>query len=269
MKENILQVRDLTFSYTGTQEILKEVSFSIQRNEPTVLLGPNGAGKSTLIFNLLNLEVPDKGQIYLKGQSLEEIEEDKLRQQVAYIFQNPDDQVFAPTVKEDILFGPIQFGLPAKEQEKRLEEVVELLQISHLLARNPRHLSYGEKRRVALAGALIIDPELIFLDEPLAFLDPPGQQLLIEIMKQLTSQGKTLLVATHDLNFAAEWGEKFLVLDAGELVASGDKRVLKEQEAVFGDNLPLVSQVFKKVVPDDKLPLTIKEAKKLLNKLLK
>ncbi|AZR72616.1 hypothetical protein BBF96_03965 [Anoxybacter fermentans] len=266
--ETILMVKDLTFRYPGGEPVLKTISFALKAGEKTVLLGPNGAGKSTLLFNLLRLYSPEEGEIYLKGKRLKDVPEEFLRQKLAYIFQNPDDQVFAPTVEEDILYGPVQFGIDSKEQKNRLKQVVELLQIKELLKRNPRHLSYGEKRRVALAGVLVMNPEIIFFDEPLAFLDPPGRKLFIKIMEELFCQGKTLLVATHDLNFAAEWGQRFLVLKDGRIIADGDHKILKKGIATFDYSLPIPTQIFQGFVHESQLPLTIKESRELLKNLL-
>ncbi len=265
--EPILQVEKLTFGYQEGEPVLRDISFSLETNQPTVLLGPNGAGKSTLMFNLLGLYKPGAGEIFFQGQSLESLGEETLRQKLAYIFQNPDDQVFAPTVREDILFGPLQFGMDSQLTTDRLTGIVEQLQISHLLERNPRHLSYGEKRRVALAGVLIMEPEIIFFDEPLAFLDPPGRKLFIEILAQLKREGKSLFVATHDLNFAAEWGERFLVLHDGEILSNGDRRLFQKGIEAFGEIKPLVTQIFEGYVKTAELPVTVAGGRELIAKL--
>lgn len=266
VKEPILQVENLTYRYFGEEPILHRLSFTLHKQEKTVLLGVNGAGKSTLMFNILGLYKGEEGTIYFQGSDINEISEDVLRQKMAYIFQNPDDQVFAPTVEEDILFGLVQFGFTQEEQYKRLNEVVELLKIDHLLKKNPRYLSYGEKRRVALAGVLVMEPEIIFFDEPMAFLDPPGRELFMSILDMLYKQGKTLVIATHDLNFAAEWGERYLLLDNGQISIDGDKTVLREGMAPFNYNIPITTQIFKEYISSSELPITVDEGRETLRK---
>ena len=144
-----------------------------------------------------------------------------------------------------------------------------LLKIEDLLKKNPHHLSYGEKRRVALAGVLIMEPEIIFLDEPLAFLDPLGTQTLIQILDRLIAEGKTIVIATHDLNFAAEWGERFIILDDGEVAAQGGREVLKGGIESFDNAIPIVAQLFKGLVADEELLVSVEEGRELLKKLIK
>lgn len=261
---SILQAVSITYRYPGGTPVFNKLSLDLHQGERTVLLGPNGAGKSTLLFSLLGMYRMEAGEIRFHGKRLTDWHEREIRQRLAYLFQNPDDQVFAPTVEEDILFGPEQFGYPVEEQQQRLAQVADRLQILHLLKRNPRHLSYGEKRRVALAGVLILDPEVIFFDEPLAFLDPPGRQLFLGMLEFLANEGKTLLVATHDLNFAAEWGERILFLQNGEIGADGDRRILRHGFPAFGQCIPIPTQIFRSFVPDEHLPVTVSEAQSYL-----
>jgi cobalt/nickel transport system ATP-binding protein len=263
-KVPILQAVKITYRYPGGVPVFQELSFDLRAGEKTVLLGPNGAGKSTLLFSLLGMHRLEAGEVFLQAKRLADWKEAEIRQRLAYLFQNPDDQVFAPTVEEDVLFGPQQFGYSMEEQQKRLTEVADWLQIHHLLKRNPRHISYGEKRRVALAGVLILNPQVIFFDEPLAFLDPPGQQLFLETLERLATEGKTLLVATHDLNFAAEWGERILFLQHGKMLADGDRTILREGFPAFGQCIPLPTQIFQGFAPDDELPVTVAESRQYL-----
>lgn len=263
-RNTILQAVSIAYRYLGGKPIFQNLSFDLGKGERTVLLGPNGAGKSTLLFSLLGMYRLEAGEVRFHGKRLADWKEGEIRQRLAYLFQNPDDQVFAPTVEEDILFGPRQFGYSVEEQQKRLAEVAEWLQIQHLMQRNPRHISYGEKRRVALAGLLILEPEVIFFDEPLAFLDPPGRQLFLETLEHLTDAGKTLLVATHDLNFAAEWGERVLLLQHGELIADGERTILRKGFPGFGQCIPTPTQIFRGFVPDSDLPVTVEEGRQFV-----
>lgn len=265
-KNPIIKVEDLTYSYQKNINVLEQISFTVEYNKKVVLLGPNGAGKSTLMFNLLGLYTPDQGNVYFEGKDIIDIEESTLRKKMAYIFQNPDDQIFAPTVKEDILFGPKQYNFDDYTIQKEINRLSELLNIEHLMTRNPRQLSYGEKRRVALAGVLIMNPEIILLDEPLAFLDPQGKKQFIDILGQLHNQGKTLFVATHDLNFAAEWGNYFILLNDGKIDTVNQREVFKGKNGAFQGVVPITVDIFRGFVPEDSLPLTIRDSRKLLEK---
>ncbi len=265
-KKSIIEVQDLTYSYQDNDNVFEQISFTVEYNKKVVLLGPNGAGKSTLMFNLLGLHTPNQGNIFFENEEIKNIEESTLRKKMAYIFQNPDDQIFAPTVKEDILFGPKQYNFDDYIIKKEINRLSKLLNIEHLLARNPRQLSYGEKRRVALAGVLIMNPKIIFLDEPLAFLDPQGKKQLIDILEKLHDQGKTLFVATHDLNFAAEWGDYFMLLNDGKLDTVSQRDVFKKQNSAFQGMVPITAAVFNGFISEDNLPLTIKDSRNLLRK---
>lgn len=263
-KEVIIKVEGLFFRYQQDQ-VLKNINFHIYQGQKTVILGPNGAGKSTLMLVLLAILQPEQGQVFFQGQLLTELPEAHLRQKAGYIFQNPDDQVLAPTVKEDILFGAEQLGINPELREERLRQLTKLLQIENLLTANPRNLSYGEKRRVALAGILIMNPDIIFFDEPLAFLDPDGKRLLSEIMEQLSLTGKTLIIATHDLDFAAQWGEHYMLLLNGEIKASGGREIFKKDLPFFQNNPLLPTRIFQGYLPDEQLPINIAESRALLS----
>lgn len=267
----ILKVENLNFSYLESKiNVLKNISFEILPKQKVVLLGPNGAGKTTLMHNILKINEPQNGKIYFKDNLLNHFEEDQLRQSISYVFQNPDDQIFASTVQDDILFGPEQFSFPEHIQKKRFNRVVELLAIENILERNPRNLSYGEKRKVALAGVLILEPDLILFDEPLAFLDPPTQQLFIDVLNQISANGKSIIIATHDLNFAAEWGEKFLLLNKnGELTVKENKNFFRSGVENLGNSLTNSSKIFKGFVAKNDLPVTTKESRDLLENSVK
>lgn len=265
-QNSIIKVKNLTYSYQENINVFEKISFTIEDNKKTILLGPNGAGKSTLMYNLLGLYTPDSGDIYFKGKKIRDTEESILRKKMAYIFQNPDDQIFAPTVEEDILFGAGQYNIDNNIIKNEMKKLSKLLNIGHLLDRNPRQLSYGEKRRVALAGILIMDPEIIFLDEPLAFLDPRGKKQFINILEKLYDNGKTLFIATHDLNFAVEWGEYFMLLDNGKLDTISQRDIFKGKNPTFSGITPITTSIFKDFIPEKRLPLTIKEGRDLLKR---
>jgi len=266
----ILKVKNLNFSYPENKNnVLKNISFEILSKQKVVLLGPNGAGKTTLMNNILKINEPQNGKIFFKDNLLNHFEEDELRQSISYVFQNPDDQIFASTVQEDILFGPEQFSFPEHLKKNRFNQVVELLALKSILKRNPRNLSYGEKKKVALAGVLILEPDLILFDEPLAFLDPPTQQLFIDVLNQISANGKSIMIATHNLNFAAEWGEKFLLLNKnGELKVKENKNFFRTGVKNLGNSLTNSSKIFKGFAAENALPVTTKESRNFLKNLL-
>jgi cobalt/nickel transport system ATP-binding protein len=225
--EEIFACRDVRYAYLGRFPALDGVSFTIGRGERVALLGANGSGKSTLLKMLDGLIFPDSGSIHAFGQPLTEgnLEDEQFsmgfRSRVGFIFQNSDAQVFSPTVREEIAFGPLQLGWPSAQVEERIDDVLHLLEIDGLADRAPYQLSGGEKKRVAIASVLVMNPEVLLFDEPTAALDPRTQQWLVELMEELGHAGKTIVLATHDLH----------VLDAVAnrcLVFSEDHTLIRE-----------------------------------------
>lgn len=215
----------LSFHHPGHPPSLLEASFQIRSGERIALLGANGSGKSTLLFLLGGLLFASEGSLEAFGELLTErrLEKDPFfRQQVGILFQNSDAQLFCPTVEEEIAFGPLQLGL--KDTKTRLEEVLELLGIETLRKRSPHQLSGGEKKRVALASILVLNPSVLLLDEPLSGLDPRTQRELLGLLEGLSERGTTLVTSTHDLGTIPRIADRALVL--GE-----DHRLVKDGKA--------------------------------------
>lgn len=227
-----VEVRDLWFSYPGGPPVLKGISFTAPRGSRVAILGPNGAGKSTLLFHLNGLLSPARGEVHILGRRLDRASLLWARTQVGFVFQDPDDQVIAPTVREDVAFGPLQLGWPSARVDEAVRRAMELLEISHLADRPVADLSYGQKRRVALAGVLAMDPAILVLDEPTAFLDPAAQSELVAILETLREGGKTIIIATHDVDLAAAWADRILLLEGGEMLASGTPGLLADGRLV-------------------------------------
>ncbi|MDI6894743.1 MAG: ATP-binding cassette domain-containing protein [Bacillota bacterium] len=225
-------VRDLWFSYPGGPPVLKGISFTVPRGSRVALLGPNGAGKSTLLFHLNGLLSPGRGEVHILGHRLDRAALPWARTRVGFVFQDPDDQVIAPTVREDVAFGPLQLGWPSARVEEAVSCALEQLEINHLADRPVADLSYGQKRRVALAGVLAMDPAILVLDEPTAFLDPATQSELLAILETLRQGGKTIILATHDVDLAAAWADHMLLLEGGEVLASGTPGLLANGQLV-------------------------------------
>jgi cobalt/nickel transport system ATP-binding protein len=218
----------LVHAYPDGHVALRDVSFELREGERVALVGPNGAGKSTLLLLLSGLVPPTSGVLRWRGRVLDAAGRRQLRGRVGLLFQDPDDQLFSPTVWEDVAFGPVQSRLPEAEVRRRVEEALARVGMAHAADRHPHHLSGGEKKRVALATVLAMRPELWLLDEPTAGLDPRGRR---ELVRSLHALPGTLVVATHDVRLVAELCHRVLVLDAGQLVADGPaSAVLQDEE---------------------------------------
>jgi energy-coupling factor transporter ATP-binding protein EcfA2 len=216
-----IQVEGLRYRYHDGTEALRGVSFSIAPGECVGLLGPNGSGKSTLLLHLNGI-LPEKiagdGSIRIAGESITTANLEAVRRQVGLLFQDPDDQLFCPTVEEDVAFGPEQVGLAGKELDAVVERSLAMVGLAGYGHRATHHLSHGEKRRVCLAGVLACDPTILVLDEPTSDLDPRGRR---EFKTLLQGIAATKLIATHDLEWVVELCSRVIVLDGGIVVADG------------------------------------------------
>jgi cobalt/nickel transport system ATP-binding protein len=243
--EPLLVCEDLRFSYLERFPALEGVSLEIARGENVALLGANGCGKSTLLKVLDGLIFPDAGSYRAFGElvSEEHLEDEQFsmgfRSRVGFIFQNSDAQVFSPSVREEIAFGPLQLGLGRDEVEARIDDVLAMLEIGDLAERAPYQLSGGQKKRVAIASVLVMNPEVILFDEPTAGLDPRTQQWLLELIAELGAADKTIVLATHDLDLLERVVDRCLVLSEDHrIVAEGTPAdVLADRETLLRVNL--------------------------------
>ncbi len=210
MHDPVFSLKGVCFSYLGKIPALVAVDMDIKLGEKISIIGANGSGKSTLLHLLDGLIFTDKGEVNFCGKELNEKKFNDaefsrdFRRKVGFVFQNPDVQLFCPSVKEDILFGPLQLGLAKNEIQKRLEKLINTLGIQDLLDRSPNQLSIGEKRKVALASTLIIGPDILILDEPTAGLDPSTTRHIIDLLIDENISGKTIITSTHDLHIVGE-----------------------------------------------------------------
>ncbi len=218
-----LLVEDLAFAYPDGHQALYGVDLRIERGERVALLGPNGAGKTTLVLHLNGILRAGRGRVAVAGLPVDKPSLPEIRRRVGLVFQDPDDQLFMPTVGEDVAFGPRNLGLPEDQVAARVAEALEQVGMAGFAARPPHHLSFGQRRRVAVATVLSMHPEILVLDEPSSNLDPAGRRELAEVLQELPV---TLLLVTHDLPYALQLCPRSVVLDDGVVVADGPTRDL-------------------------------------------
>ena len=223
----MIEAHDLTYAYPDGTLALQGVSFHLEDGKKYALVGPNGAGKSTLLSLLCALEFPQGGGATVNGLPLEKARAEAIRGQIGMVFQNPDDQLFMPTVYDDVAFGLRNRKHPADDVEARVSETLQAMGIAHLRDRPPYRLSGGEKRAVALATALTMRPMFLLMDEPTAFLDPRAKRGLIRTLRALPMG---MLIATHDLGFADKLADGILILKDGRLLAQGGPELLNDAE---------------------------------------
>ena len=225
MNESHLSVKNLSYTYPDGTRALKNVNMEIFKGEKVAIMGPNGAGKSTLFSHFNGLTEPTSGYLELDGKKMEYDKKTllEIRQKVGIVFQDPNDQLFAPTVKEDVAFGPMNLGLDYEEVEKRVNEALELVGMKKFKDKTPHHLSGGQQKRVAIAGIIAMRPEIMILDEPTAGLDPQGVDQVLTILNNLNKDGMSIVISSHDIEMVNGFAEKIFVLYEGELLARGDK----------------------------------------------
>jgi cobalt/nickel transport system ATP-binding protein len=213
-----LDIRDLQFSYPDGTEALRGFSAAVEEGACVGVVGPNGAGKTTLALLLAGFLEPAAGEIRLLGRIVTRRDIAQARAEIGFTFHDPDDQLFMPTVLEDVCFGPLCAGVPADEAVRRARHMLATLEIDDLSARFPGHLSSGQKRLATLAGVLVMNPRVLVLDEPTAFLDPHARR---QVLAHLRALPQAKLVITHDLELVAELAGQVVVLSGGRDVASG------------------------------------------------
>ena len=224
-----IEIDNLSFAYPDGHPALRQVSLHIQPGEKVALVGPNGAGKSTLILHLNGI-LTGKGDIRVAGLNVIKENLGMVRARVGMVFQNPDDQLFSPTVYEDVAFGPLYQGLPVAEVKSRVVEALAVVNMLEYAQRVSHHLSMGEKKRIAIATVLSMRPEVLVLDEPTAGLDPRARRSLINLLDELPL---TMLVSTHDMLMVRDLVPRTVIMDEGCIVADGPTGKLLQDEALL------------------------------------
>ncbi|OLN21945.1 hypothetical protein BTO30_12140 [Domibacillus antri] len=230
----MIELKNIHSSYPDGTEALKRIDLTIQAGVKIALLGASGSGKSTLFHHLTGLMKPDEGTIFMNKELLTYKKKQlrEWRKKIGFVMQNPDMQLFAPSVEEDVMYGPLQLGWSMNEAKKAAQDAMDKCGILPLRHKPPHALSMGEKKRAAIAGVAAMNPDVFILDEPEAGLDPANVKKLIALINDFHSRGKSVIVSTHHVDFAYEWAEEFIILDKGELVKHANSAV------VFNEPLP-------------------------------
>lgn len=274
---SIIESRDIHFVYGDGTHAIAGVDFYAKKGEFIGILGGNGSGKTTLLKMLNGLLKPAKGNICLDGEDVRSINRDKLFTRVCTMFQNPDDQLFSPTVGEDIAFGPRNMGLGRDEVQRRVDCALSCVGMSGSSDKHINGLSYGQKKRICLAGVLAMGPEIILLDEPTASLDPMGVSSIMHLLKKLNAEkGVTIIMTTHSVDLVPLFIDRALVLNRGSVVKEGSPTdVFADTQVLRAANLRLTQighlfEVMKKkdMIDIEHMPLTIGEARREIKNLL-
>ena len=265
------------YTYDDGTEALAGIDFHVEEGEFVAILGSNGSGKTTLINLLVGLLKPRSGEIMISGRASGGLSAEELHQRVGLVFQNPNDQLFAATVEEDVAFGPRNLSLPEAEVERRVTEALAAVAALPLRGRAIHHLSFGEQKRVSLAGVMAMRPSVLILDEPTAGLDPAGEAQMMQLLKKLNrEEGLTVILATHSVDMLPLFANRIYVLDHGRVLQEGPaEEIFCHQEMIVRAKLrlPYVSRLMYEMkrhdgVPIDGLPLTIGEARVQLLELI-
>jgi len=246
---HLIETRDLCYVYPGKVTALNNINFIAPRKARIAVIGSNGAGKSTLFKHFNGIFKPTSGSVLVRGEPITPQNIKEVRKFVGIVFQNPDDQIFSPTVEQDVAFGPTNLGLDPETIHHRVHESLRVVGIEHLATRVPHHLSGGEKKRVAIAGIIAMEPEVLVLDEPTAGLDPKGVADLNKFINTLSSQyGMTVIFSTHDVGLVPEVADYIYVMDKGRIVAAGSVKEIFMQPDMLKSvrlDVPVLPRILK------------------------
>lgn len=273
MRKLILKIEDIHYTYGNGKSALDGVSVNIYEGEKIAVIGSNGSGKSTFFLNVDGVLTPEQGKVIYRDIVINKKNLKELRKNIGIVFQDADNQIIASTVRAEVGFGPMNLKLPKEEVLKRVDEALEYMNISHLKDRPPHYLSGGEKKRVSIADIIAMKSEIIIFDEPTAALDPLNAMMLEEVLEKLSSEKKTMLISTHDVDFTYRWAERVLVFCEGKIIADGKPlEIFKNKEILKQANLrqPTMLEVYeslieKQILKDTKAyPKSIQEFKEIL-----
>lgn len=269
MSSIILEARDIQYRYPRGIEAIQGISFHIRKGEKIALVGPNGAGKSTLMLMFNGMIRPDSGILLFNNEQIRYDKESlrMLRKSIGFVLQNPDQQIIAPTVYQDVAFGPTNLGYSESEVKTAVEGALRYVGLEGFERRPPHQLSGGEKKRVAIAGVLAMDPDLLVFDEPTAGLDPSGSEDIMDLLDELNHGGKTVIISTHDIELAYPWADRAILLQEGKIlqedipdVAFGDPELIRKAHLSMPTLLELHGEIARRGLPlPERKPRTVLE----------
>ncbi len=256
---NIIELQDAVFSYPDGSRGLDGLSIAFPKGVKTAVLGLNGAGKTTMFLHCNGILRPQQGTVLFCGAPFDYGRRSlsALRSRVGLVFQNPDAQLFSASVLEDVSFGPMNMGLPLDEVRRRVEESLRVVGMREMSDKPAHALSYGQKKRVCIAGVLAMRPELLILDEPMAGLDVAMQQELLAVLDGLHASGISVVIATHDIDFAYQWADRICLLEKGRCKAAWETQLLPqclEELSFSGVGVPRVAEIYRTLVSSTSLP---------------
>ncbi|NME66208.1 ATP-binding cassette domain-containing protein [Clostridium cadaveris] len=277
---NVIETKELCYSYDGEESALDKVSVKIPKGKITAIMGGNGAGKSTFFLNLNGVLTPDAGQIIFNGKVIIHNKKNikELRKSVGIVFQDPNDQLFSSSVRKDISFGAVNLGLSEDEISRRVDGAIERVGIKDLERRPIHALSYGQKKRVAIAGVLVMEPEVIILDEPTAGLDPIGVNELMKILIEIKeTMGISIIIATHDMDIVPLYCDYGFVFHKGKVIMEGTPKDIFSNPEILRENslrLPRIAHLMEILKDKDNLNIdnnasTISMARASIKKMVK
>lgn len=258
MSPNILEVRDIDFYYLDGTKAIDKLSMEIPQGKKIAVLGNNGAGKTTLFLHFNGVHRPQKGEIFYKGVALDYKREQlkNIRKNIGIVFQDPDNQLFSASVYQDISFGPVNLGWPEERIRIKIEEIMKLTGIWELKDKPTHSLSHGQKKRVAIAGVLVMEPEIIILDEPTAGLDPLYTNQVMQLLDDFNKMGATVVISSHNIDEVYAWADYIFIMNSGRIIAQGKPEdILVLDDVLQQANLvkPWVLELYKELVNTNKL----------------
>lgn len=272
---SLIKIENLQYAYPDGTEALRGVNTAVKKGEFLGILGPNGSGKTTLLKHLNGLLKPDIGCVMLNGRDLKSIPSNEVFSKVGMVFQDPNDQLFAPTVEQDVAFGPMNLGLSQEEVKSRVKMALELVEMTACARKPIHHLSHGQRKRVCIAGVLAMNPDVLVLDEPTSDLDPAGVTSVMQLLKNLNEKrGITIIMATHDVDLVPVFMNHIAIMDSGRIVIEGKPEdVFANPEIITSSKLelPQIAQLFtllRQHMHIEDMPLTVGQARNLLIKML-
>jgi len=266
-----VKAKNLSFTYECPENknslALESINLELERGKKIVFLGANGSGKTTLLYHFNGLHLPQKGELEVLGINVRSKTCRELREKVGMVFENPDNQLISTSVYDDVAFGLRNYHWNEEDIKKRVSYILRKVQAEELGENSPYNLSWGQKKRVALAGVLVMEPELLVLDEPFSGLDPEVTGHLLALLDRVNREGKTVVVAAHDVDLAYQWADEVVILSQGKIISQGPPEILSRENHMNEASLdiPLLAKVFK---TSPYLPRTPGQARSIIEKLL-